>query len=195
MILWARKAKVIYICNHKISIMSKRDLKKYLGGLDKEQLQEQLIELYEKFSTVKEYYDFVFNPKEEKRLQEAKLKISNEYFPVSNNGKKRKPKMRRSVAQKYIKHFITLGVDSFVIADVMLYTIEIAQIFSAENSIKQDAFYKSMYNSFEQAVQFLIANGILGEFKSRILAIYEEVIHQKWKNRTDFLPIMDRINE
>lgn len=175
--------------------MSKRDLKKYLGGLDKEQLQEQLIELYEKFSTVKEYYDFVFNPKEEKRLQEAKLKISNEFFPVSNNGKKRKPKMRRSVAQKYIKHFITLGVDSFVIADVMLYTIEIAQIFSAENSIKQDAFYKSMYNSFEQAVQFLIANGILGEFKSRILAIYEEVIHQKWKNRTDFLPIMDRINE
>ena len=41
--------------------MSKRDLKKYLGELDKEQLLEQLIELYEKFSVVKEYYDFVFN--------------------------------------------------------------------------------------------------------------------------------------
>jgi len=172
--------------------MSKRDLKKYLGELDKEQLQEQLIELYEKFTAVKEYYDFVFNPKEEKRLQEAKLKISNEYFPI---GKTRKAKMRRSTAQKIIKHFITLGVDPFVIADVMLYTIEIAQTFSAENPIKQEAFYKSMNNSFEQAVQFLIANGILSEFKSRIKAIYDEILQQKWKNRSDFLLIMERINK
>jgi hypothetical protein len=175
--------------------MSKRDLKKYLSELNKEQLQEQLIELYEKFSAVKEYYDFVFNPKEEKRLQEAKLKISNEYFPVSNTGKRKRPKMRRSVAQKYIKHFITLGVDPYVIADVMLYTIEIAQTFSAENNINQEAFYKSMLNSFEQSVKFAITNGILGEFKSRIHAIYEEVIHQKWKNKSDFLLIIDRINE
>lgn len=172
--------------------MSKRDLKKYLGELDREQLQEQLLELYDKFSPVKEYYDFVFNPKEDKLLLEAKLKISNEYFPT---GKTKRAKMRRSVAQKYIKHFITLGVDSFVIADVMLYTIEIAQTFSAETLIKQDAFYKSMFNSFEQAVQFLIANGILSEFKSRITAIFEEITEQKWKNKNDFLKIIERINE
>lgn len=172
--------------------MSKRDLKKYLGELNKEQLQEQLLELYDKFSPVKEYYDFVFNPKEDKLLLEAKLKISNEYFPT---GKTKRAKMRRSVAQKYIKHFITLGVDSFVIADVMLYTIEIAQTFSSETPIKQDAFYKSMFNSFEQAVQFLIANGILSEFKSRITAIFEEITEQKWKNKNDFLQIIERINE
>ena len=45
--------------------MSKRDLKKYLSELNKEQLEEQIIELYEKFSPVKVYYNFVFNPKEE----------------------------------------------------------------------------------------------------------------------------------
>ena len=175
--------------------MSKRDLKKYLGELDKEQLQEQLIELYDKFSVVKEFYDFVFNPKEDKLLQEAKLKISHEYFPVSSSGKRRKPKMRRSIAQKIIKHFITLGVDPFVIADVMLYTIEIAQAFSSENIIRQETFYKSMSNSFEQAVQFSIANGILSEFNSRIRAISEETIAQKWKNKSDFLLILERIDE
>jgi hypothetical protein len=37
--------------------MSKRDLKKYLAGLKKEQLEEQIIELYEKFSPIKVYYD------------------------------------------------------------------------------------------------------------------------------------------
>ena len=170
--------------------MSKRDLKKYLSELTKEQLEEQIIELYEKFSPVKVYYDFAFNPKEDKLLQECKLKISNEYFPIKASGRKSKPKMRRSVAQKYIKHFILLGVDPYVITDVMLYNIEIAQTFSAENPIKQDLFYKSMANSYEQAVRFCIANGILPDFKKRILAIHTEVLVQKWKNLTEFNAII-----
>jgi hypothetical protein len=48
--------------------------------------------------------------------------------------------MRRSVAQN-IKHFLLLGVDPFVIADVMLYNIEIAQTFSSEHDIKQDLLF------------------------------------------------------
>jgi hypothetical protein len=172
--------------------MSKRDLKKYLQELDKSQLEEQIVELYDKFSPVKTYYDFVFNPKEDTLLKESKLKISHEYFPQRTSGKPRKPKMRRSVAQKYIKHFILLGVDPFIIADVMLYAIEIAQTFSAEKPFKSELFYKSMLNSFEQALRFLIANGILEDFKSRILAINNETNHQNWFNKQEFNAIVER---
>jgi len=185
--------KVIYFCNQKTLIMSKRDLKKYLNDLNKKQLEAQIIELYEKFSAIKTYYDFVFNPKEEKLLQECKLKISNEYFPIKTSGRPKKPKMRRSVAQKYIKHFILLGVDPFVIADVMLYNIEIALAFSAERLVTQELFYKSMFNSFEQAVRFMIAHGILNEFKPRITAILNKTIQQKWYNKQDFAAIIERI--
>lgn len=170
--------------------MSKRDLKKYLNELSKSQLEEQLLDLYDKFSNVKTYYDFVFNPKEEKLEQEAKLKISNEYFPIRG----KKPKMRRSVAQKFIKHFISLGVDSFVIADVMLYNIEIAQTFSSEKPIKQELFYKSMLNSFEQAISYMIEHGILNEFKSRVVAIKDETIHQNWVNSYEFNAIIERFD-
>lgn len=176
--------------------MSKRDLKKYLADLNKEQLEEQIIELYEKFSPVKVYYDFAFNPKEDKLLQESKVKISHEYFPVKKPNAKWRPKakMRRSVAQKIIKHFISLGVDSFIIADLMLYNIEIAQTFSSNNFIKQELFYKSMFNSFEQALNFVISNGILNEFKTRIIAIQQRTIQQKWKNKYDFEIILDKID-
>ncbi|MEZ0128890.1 DUF6155 family protein [Flavobacterium sp. LBUM151] len=176
--------------------MSKRDLKKYLADLNKEQLEEQIIELYEKFAPVKVYYDFAFNPKEDKLLQESKVKISHEYFPIKKPNAKWRPKakMRRSVAQKIIKHFISLGVDSFVIADLMLYNIEIAQTFSSNNFIKQELFYKSMFNSFEQALNFVISNGILNEFKSRIFAIQQQTIQQKWKNKYDFETILDKID-
>lgn len=175
--------------------MSKRDLKKYLNELTKEQLEEQILELYEKFPPVKVYYNFVFNPKEETLLQECKLKISHEYFPVQTRGKRKKPKMRRSVAQKYIKHFILLGVDPFVIADVMLYNIEIAQTFSKENLIKQELFYKSMFNSFEQALKFIISNGIIAEFKNRLIAICDEASDQKWMNNSDFKTIIEILED
>lgn len=168
--------------------MSKRDLKKYLSELNKEQLEEQIIELYHKFSDVKIYYDFAFNPNEDKLLREAKFKISNEYFPT----KSRKPKMRRSVAQKIIKHFITLGVDSFIIADIMLYNIEIAQTYTLEKPIKADLFYKSMLNSFEQVICFMIEKGILYEFKSRVEAINQQVTHQNWENKYEFQAIIER---
>ena len=155
-------------------------------------MEEQILELYEKFSAVKTYYDFVFNPKEETLLKECKIKISNEYFPQKNSGKARRPKMRRSVAQKFIKHFILLGVDPFIVGDVMLYSIEIAQTFSAEKTVKQELFYKSMFNSFEQAVKFMIANGILNEFKTRISAINDQAVRQNWFNREEFIAIIER---
>jgi len=162
--------------------MSKRDLKKYLTGLSKEQIEEQFIELYEKFSDVKTYYDFVFNPKEEKLVGEAKVKISNEYFPT----KSKRAKLRRSVAQKYIKHFLILGVDPFAIADLMFFTIETAQKYSAKREMKYASFYKSIQTAFEQAVKFTISNGIAYDFKERIFSIEAEVKRQRWENRYEF---------
>ncbi len=38
--------------------MSKRELKKYLHELPKDQLEEQILDLYAKFKNVKTYFDF-----------------------------------------------------------------------------------------------------------------------------------------
>ncbi len=170
--------------------MSKRDLKKYLSELNKTQLEDQIIELYDKFKEVKVYYDFVFNPKETNLVKEAKLKISNEYYPIRG----KKPKMRRSIAQKFIKHFISLGVDAYIIADIMLYTLEIAQTLSAEREIKQEAFYKSMLSSFQQSISFMIEKGILDDFKSRVVAIQEETNSQNWFNKYEFNTTVERFD-
>ena len=163
--------------------MSKRALKKYLDSLEKEGLSEQLLDLYNRFPVVKEYYDFVFNPKEEKRLQEAKVKISNEYFPV----KRRKPKARRSVAQKFIKHFITLGVAPHMVADLMLYNLEVGQAFARERKVP-DAFYKSMLNSFSQALQYITLNMLLPDFKDRIRIVYKTVQRTRMAFSRGFFP-------
>lgn len=171
--------------------MSKRELKKYLHSLKKAQLEEQIEDLYARFKEVKTYYDFAFNPKEDKLLEEAKVKISREYFPINT----RKPKARRSVAQKYIKHFMTLGVDVPVIVDLMLYNIEVAQTYSSQRYVKQEAFYKSMLTSFIQTLDFVHKNGLLPEFELRIEGIIEQAENQRWVNRFAFNQTLKNIHK
>lgn len=169
--------------------MSKRALKEFLGSLPKKELELQLLDLYERFPMVKEYYDFIFNPKEDKLIQEAKTKIANEYFPV----KRKRARMRRSIAQKYIKHFLKLGVESHLIADLMLFNLEIAQTFASEKKVA-DTFYKSMLNSFDQAVVYISQQSLLPEFKNRMAIIYTKVEEQQWPNYTDFSSVLDKVD-
>ncbi len=169
--------------------MSKRALKKYLNQLKKPDLEEQLIDLYMRFPEVKKYYDFVFNPKEDKLIQEAKMKISNEYFPL----KRRRPRARRSVAQKYIKHFRTLGVDSYMLADLMLFNLETAQRFSEKHNVN-DAFYKSMLNSFNEIITHIAIHGLIPEFKNRIISTYNFAIDKNWLFQEEFQRALDKVD-
>ncbi len=161
--------------------MSKRDLKKYLEELSKAQMQDQVLDLYTRFKEVKLFYDFAFNPKEDKLLEDAKLKVSKEY-----NLNVRKPKARRSVAQKLIKHFKKLEVQPEVIADFMLYNMEIAQIFSGERRIKQESFYVSLLNSFREAVAYIKDYNLDPDFKIRLEKISDETYEQRWFNHVAF---------
>jgi hypothetical protein len=76
----------------------------------------------------------------------------------------------------------------------MLYAIEIAQTYSSEKVVKQELFYKSILNSFEQSISFMIANGILYEFKNRVEAIRTEAEAQEWFNVFEFNGIIERFD-
>lgn len=167
--------------------MSKRELKKYLKDLSKEQLEDQILDLYNRFKEVKEYYDFAFNPKENELMEQCRFQISKEYYPVNS----RKAKMRRSVAQKWIKKLILLDADASLLADVMFFNIEIAQTFSGEHIIRQDSFFTSLYKSFDESLRFVSEKGILIDFKGRIEKIAGDAIDQKWPNRNAFEEIAD----
>jgi len=168
--------------------MSKRAFKKYIRSLEKEDLEEQILDLYNRFDDVKVFYNFVFNPNEDKLVKEAKFKISKEYFPPNN----RKPKKRRSVAHKLIKHFLKLEMEPHSLADVMFYNVEIAQTFSTDKENITESFEKSMLKSFEQAAEYVISNGISSEFGIRINKIAEEADTQNWTNAYQFDRVRDR---
>ena len=162
--------------------MSKRALVKYLQSLDKTDLETQVLELYDKFLPVRTYYNFVFNPKEDKLVDEAKAKVLKEYFPIT----KRRPKARRSVAQKAIKHFKTLEIDPSLVADFMLFNIETALRFNGRKEVRNEAFFKSVYSSFSEAVAFASANGLKAVYQNRLDDIVASTEEQNWFNAIAF---------
>lgn len=161
--------------------MSKRDLKKYLADINKGQLEEQILDLYSRFKEVKQFYDFAFNPKEGKLVEECKFKINREYFPA----KGRRAKTRRSIAQKCIKKFKQLGVDSPIIIEIMLFNLETAQRYSSRRKV-YDTFYRSMIKSFEELINFVIENNLQSAYQSQINKIAEEAWRQDWINKSAF---------
>ena len=62
--------------------MSKKLLQKHLVELQKEHLEIMVLDLYDKFPEVKTYFNFVFNPNENKLLEQARVKVANEFFPL-----------------------------------------------------------------------------------------------------------------
>jgi len=171
--------------------LSKKELKSYLENLSKEQLEEQILDLYSRFRPVKTFYDFAFRPNEEKLLKEARFKVGKEYFPI--NG--RKAKKRPSVAQKFIRHFKKLELDPLLLADFMIFNIETAQAYCAENKIGKSAFYKSMYNSYDEVADFIREKGIRADFMMRMERIVEINFQQNWPNADMFRIVLETLKE
>lgn len=162
--------------------MGKHHVKKYLHNLPKEDLVEQVIELYESSKEVKKYYDFILKPDATKVIDDWKAKIGKEYFP--SNG--RKPKARRGTAQKAVREMVYLGFTPDLIADMRLFAIEIAIVFTESKLMKNDAFFKSFLRQYSESLAYLKQNGMLSDFKPRCLNIRNRVKDAGWPNRSEF---------
>lgn len=88
--------------------------------------------------------------------------------------------------KKIIKHYIQLGVDPYIVGDIMLFNIEVALRYTKENSTKQSSFYTSMLKSYQEAILFITEKGLSPDFVVRIKSISSESKKQDWPNSYTF---------
>jgi len=144
--------------------MSKTALKKELSKLTKNQLIEQILDLYDKNTAVKEFYKFYLNPTNEKELAEKYKKLIRKEFNVENPMKSTE---KFSVAKRAISDFKNLQPSQESQADVLLYLPESACELTALYGDFSEQFYNSAYNNFKTALEFISKNGLLDKFKPR----------------------------
>jgi hypothetical protein len=144
--------------------MSKPKLKKELQELTKEQLIEQILDLYDKNKAVKEFYNFYLNPRNEKELAEKYKKQIRKEFNVENPMRSTE---KFSVAKRAIADFKGLQPSSEALADVMLYLPESACELTYCYGDYSEQFYISAVNNYATALEFINKNNLLDEFKAR----------------------------
>lgn len=165
--------------------MSKRALKKYLSEMPREPLEDLVILLYDKFKPVKIYFDFVFTPQTQKLIDGAKIKIEAEYFPKNF----KRAKLRRTVANNFIKHFISLEMAPDRIIELMLFNIKIQLQYSKKRYIRTDSYYKGAHSNFVQLLKFAIQHGFYADIEHDIKQILSDVATQNWPNAENFTAI------
>lgn len=144
--------------------MSKAKLKKELNNLSKENLVEQILDLYDKNKSVKEFYDFYLNPHNEKELVEKYKKIIIKEFNVE---RPERSGLKFSVAKRAISDFRDLQPSPEALADVMLTLPEYACEFTYTYGDMEETFYNGAYNNFVTALKFIHKHDLLENFKLR----------------------------
>lgn len=145
--------------------MSKVALKKYLNTLQKGEIIEMVLDLYDARKEAKEYLEYYLNPDEKEKLKEYKTIILNEFFP-----KRGDRKCRFSVCRKAIADFRKLYPAPENLADLMLYLVENACEAADLWGDLWESFYDSTESNFEATMKFITKNGLLPKFQKRIEA-------------------------
>jgi hypothetical protein len=145
--------------------MSKSILKKELQKLTKDQLIDQILDLYEKNKAVKEFYNFYLNPRNEKELTKKYKKLIRKEFNVENP---EQGGFKFSVAKRIIFDFKDLQPTSEALADAMLYLPECACEYTYHYGDMDVPFYNGAYNNFVAALKFIAKHDLLDSFKIRV---------------------------
>lgn len=144
--------------------MSKTELKKHLQTLTKDQVIEQVLELYGNCKPAKEYFEYLLNPNEKEQFEKFKAVIINEFYPKGNRFN---PTLRFSVAKKAIADFRVLKPSPSLLADLLVTLPEMACKFTNEYGDMTEQYYDSTVTNFETALKFLQQNNLLPDFKLR----------------------------
>jgi len=69
--------------------MSKAEVKKYIKSLERDSLEELVMDLYSARKEAKEYLEYVIKPNDKGKLEEYREIITKEFFPSRGDAKLR----------------------------------------------------------------------------------------------------------
>jgi len=124
-----------------------------------------MLELYDACDEARNYLDFFLAPNSEAELEKCKRTIRIEFFP--KRGIAEKPSLWK--CKKVVSDFKKLKVDPKITADLMLYFIEQASLYSQTyGGDMGESFYTVLENNFSKAINYIFLNGLLINFFARI---------------------------
>lgn len=151
-------------------------LSSYLRSLSDKDLKKEIQMLAKLFPEVREYYQAKFSESGEKKsLAKYKRIIQNEFAPERGF-----PNARLSVARKAINDFSKLSKDRMLLADLMLFYVEMGVLFTNAYGDIDEPFYNSMGRMYEKVAHHVVDAGLTNIFLERFEKIVRDTQNIGW---------------
>ncbi len=148
--------------------MNKKELKKFITTLSNEELQGEIIKLFEKFDQVKHFYTAELSNDTQALLSKYKQKIEKEFQRASTRSSN---SYRITEINNIIKEFEKVSVFSIDIIELKLYRIELAIKLVKDFRIDDQTYYASIAGHYHKALKQINATHLEDYFADKIDAI------------------------
>jgi hypothetical protein len=153
-----------------------RDVKQYLDTRSREQLITEIVDLFSKIGSVKDYYQSKLNLGYSAEVSEKyKSIIKHEFFPARGFGR-----AQLSVARKAVSDYKKVSTSKYGVADIMLYYVEMGVQFTNTYGDIDEPFYNSMESMYERAVKYIVQHKMQVQFEERCRKIVNDTSGIGW---------------
>ena len=145
-------------------------LRKLLTAAPKEQLVEDMLQLFTKFDVVRKHFELQFQPQDESKILDGyKTRVERAMLPKSDFGE---PKVQQ--ARKLIAEYRKIALSSASVADLMLVYVESGVEFLLGLGDYKISFYDSLERMFESALKHIKKHQLELEFADRCRVIVKQ---------------------
>jgi len=155
--------------------ITKNTLKKHLEALSREALIAEVLKLYDKIKSVKDYYEMDLGTDTSAVLNAYKTKIERQYFPKRGYGNPKASEIRALISA-----FKKIAVFEFDVVDLLIFRVEQAVNFTNAYGDIDEAFYSSAESAFDDALKLAQKTAILTHIRERSINIVKETKNIGW---------------
>lgn len=156
--------------------MSKAQLKKYIQGLEREHLEEFVMDIYSDVKPAKEYLDFFLNPDVNKMVEKTQRAIYSKIYRADQEPLRR---LKFSKINDIMKDFTIKVRDPYIVADMMVYLLTLLCEFSSRYSYSE-SFVRSLVANFARFSKWLVSSGLEKEYKDIMSSLIEKTYKIGW---------------
>jgi len=156
--------------------MAKKQLKEVLKALDRDQLQELILDIYSKVKEAKEFLDFYVEPNEEDKAKQIKEKMYLEFFPL----RRRIGKCRFAPCKRLISQFVKMGGSPQLVGELMIFLVELGQDALQEYGMDFESYHSSLASNLKAALAHAGRHGLYEKYKDRLLKLCECAASWGW---------------
>jgi hypothetical protein len=153
-----------------------RELRQHLAGKSQDDLISDIVTLFTKLDSVKDYYAMqIGGTHSDDLLNRYKAVIKQVFMPSRGHGSG-----RLSVARKAVTDYKKASVSPDGLADIMLYYVEMGVQFTLRYGDIDEPFYNSMEGMYEQALKQITAHKLQNFYESRCQKIVRDTNGMGW---------------